>query len=600
MNNFTIKTNYQLIDNSIDLSSNKVLIVTDGNHEGCGFYQTGLTLEKLLCQRKSAIKYDHYFIKDLQTLKNILQQNKYNAIVVNGTKHTIPYVDKSSLNNLEIPLIKFGGDISQRLGNDFDRSSFDFWFVDDSNFVLYNPYVFKVGKNYLPCDDNADDVKQQYDVASFGFALPNKGFARVLDVAKERLFNTVLFHLPKSDAMDSDGRIQRKIIDELTNKANQLNLKITITTDLLSKEDLIKHLRKAKNLLFLYEDKRGKDEQISGVFEYAVSTKRNIYTSNCSMFRHVLYYEPKKLRVESLKINKNDVRELNYQTILDEWSPENFRWYFDLAINKAIEKYTKEGKPKILQIYKKKLRVGLKKILEMVGAYKPRTQNYYYDINNFSENFPKLDINGQGFNNCINADDIKLYKNEIDFFNKICPELVIKKNYQALSQYAILLRLIQKTQKDFSKLKILCVGSYEDVVVTSLKRIGIYVEEVDPNLNYRLEDFIKKPSQKNVHYDLIYSISVLEHIFDDLNILKICEQKLKKGGLQFHTVDFREFNGAIPHTHYKVYDSSSINYLIKKIDQSTPFGKINYTNAKHDFFYNDIHYNFASITLERS
>ncbi len=315
MNNFTIKTNYQLIDNSIDLSSNKVLIVTDGNHEGCGFYQTGLTLEKLLCQRKSAIKYDHYFIKDLQTLKNILQQNKYNAIVVNGTKHTIPYVDKSSLNNLEIPLIKFGGDISQRLGNDFDRSSFDFWFVDDSNFVLYNPYVFKVGKNYLPCDDNADDVKQQYDVASFGFALPNKGFARVLDVAKERLFNTVLFHLPKSDAMDSDGRIQRKIIDELTNKANQLNLKITITTDLLSKEDLIKHLRKAKNLLFLYEDKRGKDEQISGVFEYAVSTKRNIYTSNCSMFRHVLYYEPKKLRVESLKINKNDVRELNYQTI---------------------------------------------------------------------------------------------------------------------------------------------------------------------------------------------------------------------------------------------------------------------------------------------
>ena len=177
--------------------------------------------------------------------------------------------------------------------------------------------------------------------------------------------------------------------------------------------------------------------------------------------------------------------------------------------------------------------------------------------------------------------------------------MVAKKNYESLSQYAILLRLIQKTQKDFSKLKILCVGSYEDVVVTSLKRIGIYVEEVDPNLNYGLEDFIKKPSQKNVQYDLIYSISVLEHILDDLNILKICEQKLKKEGLQFHTLDFRELKGPIPPTHYRLYDSSSINYLIKNMEHSTLFGKSDYSNAKHDFFYNDIHYNFASLTLER-
>ena len=127
MDNFIIKTNYQSIDNSINLVSNKVLLVTDGNHVGCGFYQLGLTLDKMLCQSKSSIEYDHYFIKDLSTLKNILQHKKYDAVVVNGTKHTIPYVDKNSLNNSAIPLIKYGGDISQRLGNDFDRSNFDFW-----------------------------------------------------------------------------------------------------------------------------------------------------------------------------------------------------------------------------------------------------------------------------------------------------------------------------------------------------------------------------------------------------------------------------------------------------------------------------------------
>lgn len=598
MNNFKIRTNY---DNSsaTNTLSTKVLIVTDGKNTGCGFYQTGKTLDNLLCQNKLSINYKHHFIKNLKSLEDILCENAFDAIVVNGTRNTIPYVNKKKLNNLKIPLIQFGGDISQRLGNDFNRSNFDFWFVDDANYVLYNPYVLKVGKNILPYNFEKNNKKPIYDAASFGFALPNKGFNKVLDVAKELNFSSILFHLPKSDAMDPQGSIQSKIIKELINKAKNLNLKIEITTELLSKENLIRHLEKSKNLFFLYEDERGKGEQISGVFEYAMSTHRNIYTSNCSMFRHVLYYEPKKLRIESIIKNKNNLEELNYNSILNEWSPENFRWYFDFAINNALKKFKKEGKANKLQIFKKKLRVFAKKTLENIGLYKPRTQSYYYDINNFDINFPKLNYDKQGYNQCINAEDIKSYKNEIKFFNNICPNLIGKKNYQALSQYAILLRLIQEQKKDFSNFKILCVGAYEDVISVCLKSIGIYVEEVDPNLNYALEDFIKKPSQKNEKYDLIYSISVIEHIYDDLNILKICEEKLNKGGLQFHTVDYRKNNGLIPKTHYRVYNNDSINSLVKNIKNSKSYGITDYSNAKHDFFYNDIHYNFASITLKK-
>ena len=491
MNNFKIRTNY---DNSsaTNTLSTKVLIVTDGKNTGCGFYQTGKTLDNLLCQNKLSINYKHHFIKNLKSLEDILCENAFDAIVVNGTRNTIPYVNKKKLNNLKIPLIQFGGDISQRLGNDFNRSNFDFWFVDDANYVLYNPYVLKVGKNILPYNFEKNNKKPIYDAASFGFALPNKGFNKVLDVAKELNFSSILFHLPKSDAMDPQGSIQSKIIKELINKAKNLNLKIEITTELLSKENLIRHLEKSKNLFFLYEDERGKGEQISGVFEYAMSTHRNIYTSNCSMFRHVLYYEPKKLRIESIIKNKNNLEELNYNSILNEWSPENFRWYFDFAINNALKKFKKEGKANKLQIFKKKLRVFAKKTLENIGLYKPRTQSYYYDINNFDINFPKLNYDKQGYNQCINAEDIKSYKNEIKFFNNICPNLIGKKNYQALSQYAILLRLIQEQKKDFSNFKILCVGAYEDVISVCLKSIGIYVEEVDPNLNYALEDFIKK------------------------------------------------------------------------------------------------------------
>ena len=51
--------------------------------------------------------------------------------------------------------------------------------------------------------------------------------------------------------MDPQGSIQSKIIKELINKAKNLNLKIEITTELLSKENLIRHLEKSKNLFFL-------------------------------------------------------------------------------------------------------------------------------------------------------------------------------------------------------------------------------------------------------------------------------------------------------------------------------------------------------------
>ena len=249
---------------------------------------------------------------------------------------------------------------------------------------------------------------------------------------------------------------------------------------------------------------------------------------------------------------------------------------------------------------KKKLRVFAKKTLEVVRLYKPRTQQYYYDTGNFEIKFPKLNFNNQIYNGCINACDIESYKEEISFFNKVCPDLIKKKNYEALSQYAILLRLIYNQKKDFSNYKILCVGAYEDVVSTCLKSIGIYVEEVDPNLNYGLEDFINKPSQKNEYYDLIYSISVLEHIYNDNNILKLCEQKLKDGGFQFHTVDYRKNDGPIPKTHYKVYNDEAIKHLIENLKYSNPYNLVDYSNSKHDFFYNNIHYNFASITLQKN
>ena len=202
-------------------------------------------------------------------------------------------------------------------------------------------------------------------------------------------------------------------------------------------------------------------------------------------------------------------------------------------------------------------------------------------------------------NRCLSVSSLKEFELEINFFNKICPDLIHKKNQLALSQYALLLKFIIEKRLNIFKAKILVIGSYEDLLALALKRLGAYVEEVDPNLNFLLEDFIQKPAEDGVKYDLIFSISVLEHVENDINFLKICESKLKKGGFQYHTFDYLPHYKNLPPTHYRFYSDTYVEKIRKLLLFSRMYGEQDYKNYLLDFNYNNLTYCFASILFER-
>ncbi len=65
--------------------------------------------------------------------------------------------------------------------------------------------------------------------------------------------------------------------------------------------------------------------------------------------------------------------------------------------------------------------------------------------------------------------------------------------------------------------------------------------------------------------DLIYSISVLEHIKDVMQNIKKCCGVLKKGGFMFHSIDMRDhYNFNRPFLFYKYSDKIWDNYLTKE------------------------------------
>ena len=114
-----------------------------------------------------------------------------------------------------------------------------------------------------------------------------------------------------------------------------------------------------------------------------------------------------------------------------------------------------------------------------------------------------------------------------------------KKNNLAVQQQGFVTDVIQSLIKD-NKKKILCVGSYQDPTYEALYRYNYNIEGIDPLLNCDLKNFMHKPSTKKNSYDLIYSTSVLEHVYDDITFLKNCESLLKKGGFLILTCDYKK------------------------------------------------------------
>ncbi|WP_315824120.1 class I SAM-dependent methyltransferase [Paraflavitalea speifideaquila] len=147
---------------------------------------------------------------------------------------------------------------------------------------------------------------------------------------------------------------------------------------------------------------------------------------------------------------------------------------------------------------------------------------------------------GAPLNRILDNDARALYKPAIDKLQALVPLTMQKKIPEANVQQGFVFDTVYRYLKDYKEPKLLCVGSYEDTAAMSLIRMGYQVEEIDPVLNYYLQEYATKPTTVKQSYDIVFSTSVIEHDPDDESFVQCIHDLMAPGGVAIITCDYKD------------------------------------------------------------
>ena len=179
-----------------------------------------------------------------------------------------------------------------------------------------------------------------------------------------------------------------------------------------------------------------------------------------------------------------------------------------------------------------------------------------------------------------------------------------KKIAEANVQQAFIFDTVYRHLKNYSNPKLLCVGSYEDTASMGLQKMGYAVEEIDPMINYFLQDYITKPTTLKNYYDIVFSTSVIEHDPDDKSFLECVEQLLAPGGLAVITCDYKDGwqpGQPKPEVDARFYTKKDMEQRMLSYMPSCEFvDKGEWDCPNPDFFYlGKYNYTFATFTVRK-
>lgn len=544
----------------------KVLFITH-TKEQCGVYQFGKDIFDAI---STSSKYD--FIKveceSLAELKKEISFNKPAAIIYNYHPDVMTWVcTKNSkgiyINNIvDIPCQQIGiiHEITQEVadgatayrnkvivgdGKKLLNSLFDFYVAADPTLLLKNPFVFKTGR--LIPTYNSNNVTGNYNVpiiGSFGFATANKGFEELVKTV-QREFDEALIriNMPSAYFGDREGNNAKKIAENCKSLITKKGIKLEITHEFLEGEKVLDFLDGNDLNAFFYEDKNGRG--ISSAVDNALAVKKPIAISNCPMFRHILNTNP-SICIEKLtlkEILKNGFEPL--EKFIVEWDSKNMQWEYERILDTVFLKseniiIKKVGLiNKFKNVFRKKLSLP-----DSSFSWLRDTESATKDNLEFDNSLKYLPIQPEKgdlkLNRILDDTARELYKSAIDLLLRALPKTMEKKIVRANVQQGFVFDTVYRSLKNYTNPTLLCVGSYEDTASLALIKMGVKVEEIDPMINYFLQDFYTKPTTKKGSYNIIFSTSVIEHDPDDKSFLECIDGLLAPGGIGIITCDYQD------------------------------------------------------------
>ena len=543
---------------------NRVILFVTHKPKQCGVYEFGKSIFHVI---SSSGKYD--FIKaeceSLAELKEAIVEHNPSVIIYNYHPSVLPWLctkiskglyrnNLSGINAIQIGIIheitQQVADTATGYGNKYItgpsqkklNSLFDFYIAADPTLLLKNPLVYKTGR-LIPTYNKQAAEPAITTFGSFGFATPKKGFEKLVKQVNDEFDEAIIrLNMPSADFGDSDGANARLIADNCRKLIVKPGIRLEVSHQFMNDNELLDFLAGNSINVFMYEDKEGRG--ISSAVDNALAVKRPIAVSRCPMFRHILQAKPSVCTDDnSLKtILANGFAPLS--RITKDWTADNLRWEYERILDSVTAKTENQSKSKMriirtIQSFGNRLFTLPDKSFTWLRNTDAATEDNLSPLA-ASAYTPVIIPAGKTLNRILDDEARELYKPAEEKLFEFVPKTMSKKIGRANVQQAFVFDTVYRYLKEFDKPKFLCVGSYEDTASMALQKMGYEVEDIDPMINYFLQEYYTKPSTKKGSYNIIFSTSVIEHDPDDESFIKCVSGLLAPGGVAVITCDYKD------------------------------------------------------------
>ena len=303
------------------------------NHKikNCGVYQYGQRLYEIVKNEKS-VYCEIENIHEYQNVQNVLDE-KYIFIIYNFHTSTMSWLNKNNIQKK----VKNIGRVHESLSDFFDKIIEII--PNQHEMSIPRPIFEKWNKVYNDFINYSEPGVPIF--GSFGFAFQNKGFDKIISIINEQFDKAIIkFVIPGAyyQAHGVDINTTNSLVkNKLTSIHVKPDIKIMITHDFYSNDEILTFLESNTMNIFMYDSMNGRS--ISSVIDYAISVKKPIGISDSNMFRHIYSDTICLYKVSINECLKNSVN--YFSRFLHEWSHKNMLLEF--------KKITSEGISQCLQ-----------------------------------------------------------------------------------------------------------------------------------------------------------------------------------------------------------------------------------------------------------
>ena len=268
----------------------KQILFLNHSIKNCGVYQYGQRVYDII-KATDNIHYIYKEISSLQEYTSCISENKLDAIIYNYHQSTMPWLNAQTIQkkvkNIGIP--------HESPDSIFDIiCNIDPDAVETSSRVSLPRPIFNNVESILASESSSPEVDAFINAyqntgmpifGSFGFGFDNKGFDKAVKLINEKYDNAVIKFVIPVAHFDPNRQTAIHMKNKCLDANIKQGIKIMITHDFFSTEDILRFLGSNTMNIFLYDTMHGRG--ISSAIDYAISVKKPIGISDSYMFRNI-------------------------------------------------------------------------------------------------------------------------------------------------------------------------------------------------------------------------------------------------------------------------------------------------------------------------